>query len=127
MSTPFGGAGSVVQTASETRGQLAEVAAPLSAQREEATCCRGKIPKILCPLWLARVSAFSLSAHGPVDLGIDFSVGFRARWALEDGLFGKRTLFIDQQTWSIALAIGFCDRLSLSLTSHQYSPSSAAC
>jgi len=96
-----------IQTLAKATGQLVEVAARLERgkTRKQRSAVEAEIAKILGARWLDRVITFTLSGEDPASFRLHFSVDARARRALEDELFGKRVLFTDRQTWSIAQVV----------------------
>jgi len=92
------------QTLAKARRQLTELAARLArgGGRKSAELVQAEIDKILRPRWLSRVISVTLSGTKPSELRLTWRTKPAAKVALADELFGKRIIFTDRDTWSIA-------------------------
>jgi transposase len=92
------------QTLAKARRQLSELAARLArgGGRKNAESVEAEIERILAPRWLSRVISVTLSGTKPSELRIVWRTKPAAKAALADELFGKRIIFTDRDSWSIA-------------------------
>jgi transposase len=92
------------QTLAKARRQLTELAARLArgGGRKSAELVQAEIDKILRPRWMSRVISVTLSGTKPSELRLTWRTKPAAKVALADELFGKRIIFTDRDTWSIA-------------------------
>jgi transposase len=97
-------AASFEQTLAKARRQLTELAARLARGkgRKSADSIESEIEKILRPRWLSRVISTTLVGTTPSELRLSWRTKGAAKAALADELFGKRIIFTDRDTWSIA-------------------------
>jgi transposase len=96
------------QTLAKARRQLAELQARLARGRTRKTAAgiQTEIDTILAPRWLDRVLTVELTGDTPATRRLTWRTDTRARRRLEDELFGKRILFTDRDTWSVADVVG---------------------
>jgi transposase len=92
------------QTLGKARRQLAELQARLARgnTRKTAAGIQAEIDKILAPRWLARAIRTQLTGDTPGTRRLRWRVDARARARLETEIFGKRILFTNRDTWTIA-------------------------
>jgi transposase len=92
------------QTLAKAATKLSELAERLERgkTRKDRVGLQAEIAKILAPRWLERVVSFELSGDSPETYRLWYGIDATARRALEAELFGKRVLFTDRETWTIA-------------------------
>jgi len=92
------------QTLAKATRQLADVSDRLERgkTRKGRTRVEAEIARILTPRWCNRVVTWTLAGDQPAQLRLTYSIDQRAHTDLEAELFGKRVLFTDRDTWSVA-------------------------
>jgi transposase len=92
------------QTLAKARARLAELQARLA--RGNTRRDRGKveadIANILKPRWVNQIITVTLTGEDPATIRLSWRTNHRARTRLEQRLFGKRILFTNRDTWSVA-------------------------
>jgi transposase len=92
------------QTLAKARRQLKELQDRLARgnTRKTAAGVQAEVDAILAPRWLARVVRTELSGDTPRDRRLTWRTDARARARLEAEVFGKRVLFTNRDTWTVA-------------------------
>jgi transposase len=92
------------QTLAKAQRQLSELADRLARGRTR----RGRdavardIDTILKPRWVGEVITTTLTGHTPAELRLTWRIDTRARTRLQRRIFGKRILFTNRDTWTVA-------------------------
>lgn len=92
------------QTLAKARRQLGELGARLARGkgRKSREKVEAEIAGILRPRWLSQVISVNLTATTPSELRMTWRTKTAAKAQLADDVFGKRIIFTDRDTWSIA-------------------------
>lgn len=92
------------QTLAKAGRRLSELADRLARgktrRRREAVAA--EIATILKPRWVGEVITTTLTGEAPAELRLTWRIDTRARTRLERRIFGKRILFTNRDTWTVA-------------------------
>jgi transposase len=88
-------------TAQRRLGELADRLARGRTRRGRAAVARD-IDTILKPRWAGEVITTTLTGDKPAELRLTWRIDTRARTRLERRFFGKRILFTNRDTWTVA-------------------------
>jgi transposase len=92
------------QTLAKARARLGELQARLHRgnTRRPRQAVEADIATILKPRWVAQIITVTLTGEDPATFRLSWRTNTRARHKLEQRLFGKRILFTNRDTWSVA-------------------------
>jgi transposase len=92
------------QTLTKASKALAELAARLERgrTRRDRAAVEADIATICKPRWVADAMRTTLTGDTPADMRLTFAIDAKARAVLERRLFGKRILFTNRDTWTVA-------------------------
>jgi transposase len=92
------------QTLAKARRRLVELQQRLARGRTRRgrDAVQAEITTILRPRWVSEVITATLTGTEPADLRLTWRTDIRARARLEQRIFGKRILFTNRDTWTVA-------------------------
>ncbi|MDN5780358.1 MAG: IS1634 family transposase [Humibacillus sp.] len=95
------------QTLAKARARLAELQARLARgkTRRDKAAVQADIDTITRPRWVRQVLTTALTGDTPADLRLTYRTDPRARTRLEEKVFGKRILFTNRDTWTVAQVV----------------------
>nr|WP_279627392.1 IS1634 family transposase [Mycobacterium nebraskense] len=92
------------QTLAKARKRLTELQSRLARgkTRRGRDAVQADIAAILKPRWVSEILSVTLSGEDPPKFRLTWRTEQNARKKLEDRIFGKRILFTNRDTWSVA-------------------------
>ncbi len=92
------------QTLAKARRRLVELQQRLARGRTRRgrDAVQAEITTILKPRWVGEVITTTLTGYTPAELRLTWRTDTRARARLEQRIFGKRILFTNRDTWTVA-------------------------
>jgi transposase len=92
------------QTLAKARRRLVELQQRLARGRTRRSrdAVQAEITTILKPRWVSKVITATLTGDTPAELRLTWRTDIRARARLEQRIFGKRILFTNRDTWTVA-------------------------
>jgi transposase len=95
------------QTLAKARRRLVELQQRLARGRTRRgrDAVQAEITAILRPRWVSEVITTTLTGTEPAELHLTWRTDIRARARLEQRIFGKRILFTNRDTWTVAAGL----------------------